>query len=320
MTALTVFAAAMIAPAFSFVVNPDQKISESLDCDEPVSVMISQELNAVGNSKASGDDYELPFIPNETDHVWDDGRVTKQPTCTKPGVITYTCKINSKHTYTEEIPATGHTLSDPVEEDEIAPTCDVEGGKDEVVFCSVCGAEISRNHITIPALGHNWGEWVRTKEPTETQPGEEKRTCGNDLSHTETREVPPLGPLEVRLSFFDDEIIIIVPNGAKPDNAEFDVKKIVPPPEEVVGKVNNQMGASTGVIAYYEIRLIADDSSSVIYLDGEITVKVKMPERLVGSKYVRNLQQDESGKLIEMNSWWEGEYLCYNTDWLEIYN
>ena len=80
------------------------------------------------------------------------------------------------------------------------------------------------------------------------------------------------------------------------------------------------MGASSEVLAYYEVRLTAADGSSIIHLDGEITIKIKMPEQYVGSSCVRILQEDETGKLIVMESWWEGEYLCYKTDWLEIYN
>ncbi len=80
------------------------------------------------------------------------------------------------------------------------------------------------------------------------------------------------------------------------------------------------MGASSEVLAYYEIRLFDTSGELIIRLDGEITIKTKMPEQYTGSNCVRILQEDETGKLITMKSWWEGEYLCYKTDWLEIYN
>lgn len=44
----------------------------------------------------------------------------------------------------------------------------------------------------IPALGHDWGEWVETVAPTETETGEQIRTCRNDPRHTETRVIPEL--------------------------------------------------------------------------------------------------------------------------------
>lgn len=209
-----------------------------------------------------------------------------------------------------------------VRENEIAPTCCSEGYYDEVAYCSICGELISRKQIVIPidADAHDWGEWVQTKAPTETEAGEETRTCKNDPSHRETREIAPLGPLEIELSFLDNEIIIVIPDGSIPDNAEFDVQKIVPPPEEVIEKVKDQVGSSSEVITYYKIRLSDTAGTLIVHLDGEITIKMKMPEQHIGSKCVRMLQEDETGNLITMTSWWEDEYLCYKTDWLEIYN
>ena len=255
-------------------------------------------------------------------HDWDEGTVTTTPTCTTDGVRTYICKHDASHTYTVATPATGHTPSESVRENDVSATCFAAGSYDEVVYCSVCHEEISRVKKTTPIDedAHDWGEWVQTKAPTETEPGEETRTCKNDPSHTETREIPALGPSQVEHSFLDDDVIIVVPNGATPDGSEFDVQKIVPPPAEVVEKVKDQMGASSEVLAYYEVRLTAADGSSIIHLDGEITIKIKMPEQYVGNSCVRILQEDETGKLIVMESWWEGEYLCYKTDWLEIHN
>ena len=42
------------------------------------------------------------------EHVWDDGVVTTPATCTTAGEKTYTCTLNSAHTKTESISATGH--------------------------------------------------------------------------------------------------------------------------------------------------------------------------------------------------------------------
>lgn len=42
------------------------------------------------------------------DCEWDKGRVVTAPTCTTPGEVKYTCKINGLHTKTEVIPATNH--------------------------------------------------------------------------------------------------------------------------------------------------------------------------------------------------------------------
>ena len=46
-----------------------------------------------------------------TKHVWDEGKVTKEPTCTEKGEKLYTCTVCGE-TKTEEIPAKGHTYVD----------------------------------------------------------------------------------------------------------------------------------------------------------------------------------------------------------------
>jgi len=66
--------------------------------------------------------------------------------------------------------ALGH---DEVSHEAKAPTC-TEFGWDAYVTCSRC------SHTTYEikdALGHSYGEWVTTKEPTVSQEGEKQKTC-----------------------------------------------------------------------------------------------------------------------------------------------
>ncbi|MDY4813482.1 MAG: leucine-rich repeat protein [Ruminococcus sp.] len=81
-------------------------------------------------------------------HVWDDGKVTKEPTCTKDGIKTYTCEICDT-TKTEVINATGHTV---VNDEYKAPSC-TETGLTEGSHCSICG-EIIKAQKVISAKGH----------------------------------------------------------------------------------------------------------------------------------------------------------------------
>ena len=85
-----------------------------------------------------------------------------------------------------------HTPATAVKENEVAATCEEAGSYDEVIKCSVCGEEISREKVTVPATGHDWGEWKTIKYPTETAEGLEERICKNDVSHTETRSIEKL--------------------------------------------------------------------------------------------------------------------------------
>lgn len=255
------------------------------------------------------------------EHDWNEGTVTTSATCTTDGVKTFTCKHDASHTYTEAISAIGHTPTEAAIENEISASCSFTGSYDEVAYCSVCHEEVSRVTKTIPIDedAHDWGEWVQTKAPTATESGEEIRICEHNPSHYETRKIPPIGPNETEYSFLDDEVIIVAPSGAIPEESTFDVQKIVPPPQEIVEKVKNQFGNSSSVLAYYEVRLTTGDGTPIIKLNGEITIKVKIPQEYLGSKSVQLLQEDETGKLVVMTSWWENDYLCYKTDWLEIY-
>ena len=45
------------------------------------------------------------------------------------------------------------TPADPVRENEVAATCEQDGSFDEVVYCTVCGKELSREKQIIPGTG-----------------------------------------------------------------------------------------------------------------------------------------------------------------------
>lgn len=85
------------------------------------------------------------------------------------------------------IPATkNHTPAAAVKENVKPATCETAETYDSVVYCSVCGQEISRTQMTgEAALGHKWGEW---KHDDSTAKAESKhtRTCGNDATHTDS--------------------------------------------------------------------------------------------------------------------------------------
>ena len=68
------------------------------------------------------------------------------------------------------------------------PTCTDPGVR--IFTCSVCGDTKTE---TIPATGHDWGEWVVVKEPTKNEPGLKQRVCKNDPSHIQTEEIPATG-------------------------------------------------------------------------------------------------------------------------------
>ena len=115
-------------------------------------------------------------------HAWDEGTVTKEPTCAEEGVKTYTC-ATCKKTKTEPIAKEAHT---EVIDEAVAPTCQTEG-KTEGIHCSVCKAVIKAQEV-IPKLNHNWDAGKVTKEPTCTKEGEKTYTC-QDCPATKTEPI-----------------------------------------------------------------------------------------------------------------------------------
>jgi hypothetical protein len=85
-------------------------------------------------------------------------------------------------------PVHEHTAAEAVKENEVAATCTEAGSYDMVVYCTVCGEELSRESFTVDALGHDWGEWEVTTPATCTAEGVETRTCAR-CGATETRPI-----------------------------------------------------------------------------------------------------------------------------------
>ena len=85
-------------------------------------------------------------------HAWGEWTVTTPATCTEAGEETRVCINDSSHTETRTTAVVAHTPGNAVKENEIAATCTEAGSYDNVVYCTVCGAELSRETIT--TTGH----------------------------------------------------------------------------------------------------------------------------------------------------------------------
>ena len=150
-------------------------------------------------------------------HKWNEGKITTQPTCMEEGVKTFECMVCGKtktekvsalgHDWNEDftvdkestceetglksihckrcdekkdetvIPAKGHVKGEVKIENATEATCEVGGTYDEVIYCTVCNKELSRNTVKTEAKGHKWNEGKITTEPTCTEEGVKTFQC-----------------------------------------------------------------------------------------------------------------------------------------------
>ena len=105
---------------------------------------------------ACGDTYKA----NELDALNHDMKVDEAvaPDCENTGLTEGShCSRCDYKIEQEVVPAKGHTAGNTVVENNVAPDCENAGSYDNVVYCTVCDAEISRTTVTVNALGHAAG-------------------------------------------------------------------------------------------------------------------------------------------------------------------
>ena len=129
---------------------------------------------------------DSPLVHKE--HVWNDGEISKDSTCTEAGEKVYTCKVCGE-TKTEAIEALGHAYSEEWTVDKEA-TCEEAGSKSH--HCTRPGCDSKTEVTEIAALGHEWGEGTETKAPTCTEAGEKTYTCTR-CDKTKTEAIEALG-------------------------------------------------------------------------------------------------------------------------------
>ena len=141
-----------------------------------------KKVDLVAKTNGAQFDFTVPC----TEHKWDEGKVTTEPTCEKEGIKTYTCK-NCQTTKTESIKALGHDYSKDWTIDQEA-TCQQEGSKSH--HCTRCDSK--KDVTVIPKTGHNWDAGEVTTKATCTKDGVKTYTC-KDCKTTKTESIKALG-------------------------------------------------------------------------------------------------------------------------------
>ena len=127
-------------------------------------------------------------IAKTEDHSWNQGEITKEPTCKEEGEKTFTCSICG-NTKTEKVSTTDHQHMEI--RNQKNPTCK-EAGYSGDTYCADCGVKISSGKTIAKTKNHNWDGGVITTEPTCTERGEKTFTC-TICGNTNTKKVNATG-------------------------------------------------------------------------------------------------------------------------------
>ena len=127
------------------------------------------------------------IVKSTGEHVYANVTERVEPTCTEDGYEIKACGCGAAETFV--LTATGHIAAEAVKDNEIAPTCTQDGSFDMVVYCSVCGEELSREATAVPSTGeHVYANETERQDATCTAAGYVIMACG--CGETQTTELP----------------------------------------------------------------------------------------------------------------------------------
>lgn len=197
------------------------------------------------------------------DCIFGDWVVTKEATCTEKGSKERVCTVCG-YKETSEIALKDHISGEAVIENKVEPECEEKGSYDEVVYCTECPKELSREKKEIPAIDHDWGEWKVSKDATIDAKGEEKRICKRDSSHIETRETD-------KLIAYTAYFIRANENGEFEYNGKkYDLVETVRFAEGTTAIVNPDVPEEEGFIGYWEDYTLSNEN---IYIEAIYELK-----------------------------------------------
>ena len=226
-----------------------------------------------------------------TEHVWNDGEVQKEATCTEEGSKLYTC-IVCGDTKTEVIPAAGHNYSTEWTIDKEATTTE-EGSKSH--HCTVCG---DKADITVIPKLENTQPGDNDNKPgdNDNKPGDNNKP-GSDNSDVKTdikvsvlvdERVPETGLVDstediIKAILTEDEAKQ-AENGVKVDIALTVKDKSSNLTEDEKKLINSNIKDNQAAGCILDIQLqkiIGSQKSDVYELNSAINIKVKLNSDLI---------------------------------------
>ena len=185
----------------------------------------------------------------------------------------------------------------------VPSTCKVAGMEYDI--CLECGETF--NEKTLPLAAHTWSEWTVVKEATTTAEGQEKRTC-SVCDKVETRAIEKLKVIK------DDKTGIEINY-----NDEYDSDTEIKVEEQFSGKsfqlINTEFGKVNSKI--YDIATYKDGVK--VQPNGEITVKVPLPDGFTTNKVFVCYVDSVSGKVTKIPCEVKDGYVIFKTNHFSEY-
>ena len=224
--------------------------------------------------------------------------ITVPSSCTVNG-MEYDICTECGETFNEKVIPMGHKLNHVV----VPSTCKVAGMEYDI--CSECGETF--NEKTLPLEAHTWSEWTVVKEATTTAEGLEKRTC-SACGEVETRAIEKLKALV-------DEKTGVEINY----NDEYEANTEIKVEEQFSGKsfqlLNTEYGKVNSKI--YDIATYKDGVK--VQPDGEITVRIPLPEGFTTNKVFVCYVDSVSGKVTKIPCEVKDGYVTFKTNHFSEY-
>ena len=199
----------------------------------------------------------------------------KEPTCTETGLTEGKhCSVCGSVLVAQTvIPAKGHTSGETVKENVLDAKCLTDGKYDEVVYCTVCQIEISRNTVTVEKLGHDIVTH-EAKEATCTEDGYFAYDTCSRCDYTTYRVDPAKGHTTV----IDAAVPATCTETGLTEGSHCSVCKTVFTPQTVTEALGHNYGDWTHVDATKtHQRVCANDASHIETVDCEFTSVVTAP-------------------------------------------
>ena len=183
------------------------------------------------------------------------------------------------------------------------PTCTAAGLR--TYTCSKCGDSYTES---IPALGHNFGEWIAVKEPTTDAEGLQERTC----TRCGTKESQALPKIPTKtVTDAGSGISLTYPETAYNGDVELQIEQVFD------GAAFNLVSLNSEKNAVFDISTTVNGTP--VQPSTKVTVRIPVPTGFDPAKCMVYHVSTETGKLEKMTARYENGCMVFETNHFSYY-